>query len=110
MSVKEWNIEEQVGYKPITTIYYDFGIAEKFGVDGIKSTYQEFTKKGGFCEGNYRNATELVMALNWKIWEHYKTNEKIARLYDGLWKKAVNWYFETFTKQEELDYYFRVTD
>lgn len=110
MKVKNWNIEEQTGYKPLTTIYTDFGIAEKFGSVAIKNTYQEFIKKGGFCEADYKNATELVMALNWKIWEHYQTNETIARVYNDLWEKAQNWYFETFTKEEEQNYYYRITD
>lgn len=35
--LENWTIEETTGYKPLTTFYTDFSIAEKFGLDGIKS-------------------------------------------------------------------------
>lgn len=28
------------------------------------------------------------MVLNWKIWQHYEKNEKLAELYNSLWEKA----------------------
>jgi len=110
MKVKNWNIEEVTGYQPKTTIYQDLSIAEKFGSVAIKKTYFEFIKEDGFCASDYKNATELVMALNWKIWEHYQTNETIARIYNELWEKAQKWFFKTFTKEEEQEYYYRITD
>lgn len=32
MTIKTWNIEEMTGYKPQTTFYEDFSIADCFGV------------------------------------------------------------------------------
>ena len=61
-----WNVEAMTGYKPITTFWTDFSIAEKFGVAAIIDTC-----KRALCEwkDNYKYLTELVMVLNHKIWE-----------------------------------------
>lgn len=61
--MKDWNIEEMTGYKPITTFYTDFSIAEPFGKDAIIDTYRRSFKH---WKDNYKYLTELVMALNWK--------------------------------------------
>lgn len=58
---------------------------------------------------DYKYLTEFVMALNWKIWEHYETNEKYGRLYDALWREASIYASENL-KGEELTYYYRTID
>ena len=40
MKIENWIIEEITGYKPITTLYTDFIIADKFGQRAIVDTYQ----------------------------------------------------------------------
>ena len=40
MRIKDWNIEAQCGYTPLTTVYMDFSIADNFGIDAIKDTYE----------------------------------------------------------------------
>lgn len=106
MRIKTWNIEEITGYKPITTFYEDFSIADIFGIDAIKDTH-----KRAFVEwsSDYKYLTELVMALNWKIWEHHEKNDKYAQLYDYLWRKTAEWAC-TNLKGDELSYYYRTTD
>lgn len=106
MFIKNWNIEELTGYTPISTFYTDFSIADMFGVSAIKDTYKRAME--GWKE-DYKMLTELVMALNWKIWEHYETNEKIARVYNELWEKA-SAYAQDNLKGDELLYYYRTTD
>lgn len=107
MVVINWNIEEMCGYKPITTLYEDFSIADKFGISAIKDTYNRAFKD---CKTiGYKYMTELVMVLNWKIWEHYQSNIKYAELYQDLWEKTREWVYNNFTK-EELSYYYRTTD
>ena len=106
MRVKTWNIEAMTGYKPISTFYDDFSIADMFGVSAIKDTYKRAME--GWKE-DYKMLTELVMALNWKIWEHYETNEKIARVYNDLWEKA-DAYAQDNLKGDELSYFYRTTD
>ena len=61
-----WNIEEMTGYHPLTTFWQDFSIADSFGMDAVKDTYQR-----AFSEWrtDYTYLTELVMVLNWKIWQ-----------------------------------------
>lgn len=104
--MKVWNIEAMTGYKPITTYYEDFGIAEHFGVDAIKDTYKRAMKT---WSSDYKYLTEIVMVLNWKIWEHYENNDALARVYDELYNKANEYAWENL-KGEELDYFIRTTD
>ena len=106
MTVKTWNIEAMTGYKPITTFYEDFSIADWFGVDAIRDTFNRAFKH---WKEDYQFLTELVMALNWKIWEHYEHNEKYAKLYNELWEKA-DTYATSHLKGEELAYFYRTTD
>ena len=49
------------------------------------------------------------MALNWKIWEHYKSNEPLARVYNDLWMDACE-IAQTTLQGDELSYYYRTTD
>ena len=107
MLFKNWNIEEMTGYTPITTFYMDFSIADRFGISAIKDTYRrglETAKALG-----YKEFTEFIMVLNWKIWEHYQHNDAFAELYDDLWRKTDDLARETL-QGEELMYYYRTTD
>ena len=106
MTIKTWNIEEMTGYKPISTFYEDFSIADIFGKNAVKDTFNRTFRE---WKSDHKMLTELVLALNWKIWEHYQTNEPLARLYDELWRKA-NTYALDNLKDDELMYFFRITD
>lgn len=106
MFIKTWNIEEMTGYKPITTFYEDFSIADRFGISAIKDTFKRAFEN---WKDNYQYLTELVMALNWKIWEHYESNEKVARVYSDLWEKADGYAMDNL-KGEELRYFLSTTD
>ena len=106
MIIKTWNIEAVTGYKPISTFYEDLSIADRFGVAAIKDTYDRVVES---WLSDCKMFTEFVMALNWKIWEHYESNEVVARVYNDLWEKADILAQETF-KGEELAYYYRTTD
>lgn len=107
MNIKNWNIEELTGYKPITTFYQDFSIADKFGINAVLDTFKRGMKNA--VSISYRYLTEIVMVLNWKIWEHYETNERLADFYHMLWERARE-YAEKTLKGEELKYYYRTTD
>ena len=106
MTYKDWNIQEVTGYEPKTTFYMDFSIAEPFGVDSIQETYDTAFEE---WKGNVEFVTELVMVLNWKMWEHYQTNEKLARLYEKLWWKVQDWCYNNL-KGDDLAYFIRTTD
>lgn len=93
-------------YEPKTTFWMDFSIADKFGINAIKDTYKRAFNE---WKDNHVYLTELVMVLNHKIWQWYEENDTIARLYDTLWREADLWAQENL-KDEELEYFYRVTD
>ena len=107
MIIETWNIEAATGYKPITTFFEDFSIADNFGLAAIKDTFNRGFETAKFM--GYKELTEFVMALNWKIWEHYPHNEPYAKLYNELWEKA-DMYATENLKGEELAYFYRTTD
>ena len=106
MKIKTWNIEQITGYRPQTTFYEDFSIADIFGIKAIENTF-----KRAFSE--WKNdvvyLTELAMVMNWKIWEHYKYNRELAEIYQNYWKKLDN-YCMLNLKDDDLDYYFNTVD
>lgn len=104
---QDWTIENVCGYKPQTTAYMDLGIAENFGAKVIEDTYKRLKKE---FKGDCKKITELTMALNWKIHEHfYKGNKNYSVLYDTLWKEMDAWCVDNF-KGDDLSYYYRTTD
>ena len=104
--MNDWNIEAMTGYKPMTTFYTDFSIAERFGLEAVQDTYNRAMEG---WKNNYKYLTELVTALNWKIWEHYESNAELASLYNMLWEMADEYACDNL-KGEELDYFYRTTD
>ena len=105
MTIKTWNIEEMTGYKPITTFYEDFSIADRFGISAIKDTYNRAFNE---WKSDYKYLTELVMALNWKSWEH-ESNIEYCRLYCKLFYELQDYAYKNL-KGEELNYFIRTTD
>ena len=106
MNIKTWRIEEETGYKPQFTFYEDFSIADHFGVSAVKSTYNSAFNE---WKDDYQALTELCLALNWKIWEHYQERPGLAEAYNELWKKVDN-YARTHLKGEDLLYFYKTTD
>ena len=94
-------------YEFKTTFWSDFSIADRFGANAVKDTYRR-----AFAEWkeDYVYLTELVMVLNWKIWEHYECgNEILSKVYDVLWREADEYACENLNG-EELRYFYRTTD
>lgn len=95
------------GYETMTTFWNDFTIADAFGAAAIKDTYNRAFKE---WKNNYKYLTELVMVLNWKVWQHYEQdNTALADLYNDLWYQADRYACENL-KGEELKYFYEVTD
>lgn len=102
-----WKIEEMTGYKPITSFYMDFSIADLFGKEAILDTFKRAMNE---WKTNYKYLTELVMAVNWKSWEHYeKGNMELMELYADLYYEGREYALDNL-KGEELHYYFETTD
>ena len=98
---------DMTGYEGKTTFWSDFTIAERFGEDAVRDTY-----KRAFSEwkDNVEYVTELVLVLNWKLWEHYKANNiSISKLYDELWRDTASWCVENL-RGDKLSYYLRTVD
>ena len=107
--IKDWKIEEMIGYKPKTTYYTDFSIADVYGGEsGIRATFDTAFK---YWKKDIEIMTELYMVLNWKIWEHYETNREIAQVYIELYHILGSYMDSTdnFTK-EERNYFYRTVD
>ena len=106
VKVPVWNIEREIGYKPMTTFWQDFSIADAFGGDAVRDTF-----KCTFNEwkGNCKYLTELVMVLNHKIAQWYERNMPLAKLYNDAWNIADN-YAVNHLQGDELNYFYNVTD
>lgn len=89
------------------TFTLDFTIADAFGVDAVKDTYNRAFKE---WKHDYKMLTALVVTLNHKIWEHYKAeNHAYAQVYNDLWEQAQDYAWENL-KGDELKYYYNITD
>lgn len=105
--LKNWNIEQMTGYKPKTTFYTDFSIADAFGKKAVKDTYRRAFRE---WKADIVFLTELCMVLNWKIWEHHQDgNDELARLYDELYADCDKYCLDNL-KGSDLDYFLATTD
>lgn len=111
IKIPEWDIEEETGYKPFTTFWQDFSIADTYGLQAIQDT---FNRAFDAWKDNYKYLTELVLVLNHKIFHHYvekgteEENEK-SSLYNELWNKANDYALENL-QGEQADYFYHLTD
>ena len=94
------------GYETITSFWSDFTIADRFGVSAIKDTYKRAFNE---WKDNYKYLTELVMVLNWKIWQFYEKNNQYAEVYNKLWEEADEYACNNL-KGDEAAYFFWTTD
>lgn len=102
----DWNIEEMTGYVPKTTFYTDLSIADGFGINAIKDTYNRVIEA---WMDNVEFITEFCMALNWKSWEWSEKNREYCELYCRLWEELDNYLYDHL-KGDDLTYYLRTTD
>jgi hypothetical protein len=95
-------------YRPITNYWDRFSIADMNGERDVIALYDKIFSE---CSKDYKKLTELVMVLNHRIWLFAQVpgHERLAELYDSLWRKADN-YACNHLKGEELTYFYRTTD
>lgn len=106
MKVENWNIEELTGYVPKTTFYTDFSIADQYGVNAIKDTYERAFNE---WKEDTEFVTELAMVLNWKCWRWHEHNDEYSKLYTELYDKTNEWCLDNL-KCSDLTYYIQTTD
>lgn len=104
MTFKEFM--QDIGYDLKTTFWDDFSRADTLGEKGIRDTYKMAFEE---WKCNYVYLTELVIVLNHKIWYHYEANKEMAALYDELWRETDS-YAMSNLKDDELSYYYQITD
>lgn len=97
---------DMTGFKPQTTFWTDFAIAERFGEDAILNTYRRVFEA---WKNDYKFLTELIMVLNWKIWYWHDRYDEYESIYSELWAKTDNWALDNL-KDEELNYFLRTVD
>lgn len=99
--------KQEFGYTCITTFWDDFAIADRFGLEAVKDTFNRTFKE---WKHDYKYLTELVIVLNHKCWMHYnKGLLALSQLYGELYHQANDWAHENL-QGEEMDYYFNITD
>ena len=106
LRTSKWNIEEISGYRPMTTFWEDFSIAEKFGHKAVQDTYRRAFHD---WKHDFKYLTELVMVLNHKAWQHQDSVGPICDLYITLYEICDNYAIDNL-KGYELKYFFEVTD
>lgn len=89
-----------------TTFRQDFAIANHFGVNAIKDTFNRAFKE---WKNNPVYLAELVVVLNWNIWDWYEVNDAYAELYNELWEKAQTYGYENF-KGEDFQRFWEIID
>lgn len=122
-SLPQWNIEAFSGYKPKTTFWQDFSIADaayKWGENpftAVKSMYRRAFKE---WKHDHEFLTELVMVLNHKIFYHFNAADAaekkgllnlrdyhgaLSHIYDGLWRECYAWGCEHLSGEEAAYFY-----
>lgn len=105
MIAKKWSVEK-TGYKPCTPAYSVLTKAEAAGTQAVEQAYKTLRAKYG---GSYKQLTELVMVLNWKVWQTFSTNQSLSMLYHALYRSLDGWCCEHL-QGEELDYFYRTVN
>lgn len=89
-----------------TTFLADFDVADRFGIDAVKKTFENAFNS---WKNDYRYLTNLVVTLNFKSFEWTEKDEDVAEVYVELYEKASGYAVDTL-KGEEFKYYFDITD
>lgn len=106
IAIPRWQITEMNGYEPQTTFWEDFSIADAFGIDAVKDTFERAFKE---WRGNVEYLTELALVLNHKGWQWYNEMRDLSQVYFELWEEADAYACENL-EGKDAEYYYSVTD
>ena len=81
-----------------TMFWEDFSIAERFVLSAIQDTFNRAFKE---WKEDYEFLTELVLVLNYKIWQYHEKRPEFSERYNTLWEQ---------TDQYAMENFFDVTD
>lgn len=91
---------------PTEDFIQEFTKSDKFGLGAVKGTFQRLFDK--WCL-NYKQLTDLVLALNAKYEEYKDSRYSLAELYNDLFGYTDEFAMETL-EGEELGYFIDKTD
>lgn len=94
------------GYETKTTFFDDFAIANAFGADAIKDTFERSFRD---WKHNLEYVTELAMVMSIYSCYFYEKNENYMIIYSDYYHKVDEWCLNHF-KGKDLQYYLKVTD
>lgn len=94
------------GYEIKTTFWSDFSIADAFGIDAIKDT---FNRAFSEWKNNTEYVTELACVMSWKSCAWYEKNNEYSMLYADYYHKVDEWCMNNL-KGKDLNYYLKWTD
>lgn len=96
-----------MSYKFQTTFWQDFSIADAFGNDAIKDTFNRAFKE---WKTDLVYVTELAIVMNWKCWFWYDKNDhERSKLYADYYYQVHEWCLDNL-KGKDLEYYIKTTD
>ena len=93
-------------YKRCSTFAADFAIADSFGKEAVKETFDRAFNE---WKDRPKMMAEMALVLNHNIWRYHETDPELAKVYDECWKQADEYCMEHY-KGDDLDWYIRVTD
>ena len=99
-------LEREFEIKLETTFWEEFSIADQYGSDGVREHYDLVFDQ---WKDNLKYLTELVLVLNWKIYQWYQVDDTLGLTYDELWKKTDEYALNTL-KGDDLHYYLSTLD
>ena len=99
-------LEKEFNYKFETTFWEEFSIADQYGSEGIVEHYNLVFNQ---WKDNLKYLTEMVLVLNWKIYQWYQVDDTLGKTYDELWKRTDQYVLDTF-KGDKLHYYLSTLD
>lgn len=94
------------GYEIKTTFWSDFSIADAFGIDAIKDT---FNRAFSEWKNNTEYVTELACVMSWKSCAWYEKNNEYSTLYADYYHKVDEWCMNNL-KGKDMNYYLKWTD
>lgn len=94
------------GYEMKTTFWMDFTIADSFGVEAIKDT---FNRAFNEWQNNVEFVTELAIVMSCKSIYYFGKNEQYMKVYIDLYHIVDDWCMNNF-KDDDLLYYLNTTD
>ena len=97
---------DMTGYRPKTTFWEDFSIAEVFGRRAIEETFRNAFSN---WKTNYIYLTELVMVLNWKVWFWYEEDRSVSEIYNRFFETADHYAIESL-RGDAREYFLKTID